>query len=53
MAKVEFDPIIKWITGKIGKLVYRRAHNGKVSTYPAPDTPALARRCKCVAGQVE
>jgi hypothetical protein len=40
MAKVEFDPIIKWITGEIGKLVYRRAHNGKVSTYPSPDTPA-------------
>ena len=37
MAKVEFDPIIKWITGKIGKLVYRRTHNGKVSTYPTPD----------------
>jgi N-formylglutamate amidohydrolase len=37
MAKVEFDPIIRWITGRIGKLVYRRAHNGKVSTYPTPD----------------
>jgi len=35
--KVEFNPIIKWITGKIGKLVYRRAHNGKVSAYPRPD----------------
>ena len=37
MAKVSFDPIIKWITGRIGKLVYRRSHNGQVSTYPAPD----------------
>ena len=35
--KVEFNPIIKWITGKIGKLVYRRAHNGKVPAYPRPD----------------
>ena len=37
MAKVSFDPIIQWITGRIGKLVYRRSHNGKVSTYPKPD----------------
>jgi hypothetical protein len=37
MAKVEFNPIIKWLTGKIGKLVYRRSHNGKVSVYPSPD----------------
>ena len=37
MAKVSFDPIIKWFTGRIGKLVYRRSHNGKVSAYPAPD----------------
>lgn len=37
MAKVSFDPIIKWITGRIGKLVYRRSHNGKVSAYPIPD----------------
>ena len=37
MAKVSFDPIIKWFTGRIGRLVYRRSHNGKVSAYPAPD----------------
>jgi len=37
MAKVSFDPIIKWFTGRIGKLVYRRSHNGKVSVYPTPD----------------
>ena len=37
MAKVSFDPIIRWLTGRIGKLVYRRSHNGKVSAYPAPD----------------
>jgi hypothetical protein len=32
MAKVEFDPIIKWITGKIGKLVHRR-RLGEASRY--------------------
>ena len=37
MAKVDFDPLIKWFTGRIGKLVYRRSHNGKVSAYPTPD----------------
>ena len=37
MAKVSFDPIIKWFTGKIGRLVYRRSHNGKVSVYQKPD----------------
>ena len=37
MAKVSFDPIIKWFTGRIGRLVYRRSHNGKVSVYPEPD----------------
>jgi hypothetical protein len=37
MAQVDFDPIIKWFRGKIGKLVYRRAHNGKISVFPKPD----------------
>jgi hypothetical protein len=37
MAKVSFDPIIKWFTGRIGRLVYRRSHNGQVSAYPTPD----------------
>jgi hypothetical protein len=37
MAKVSFNPIIKWFTGRIGRLVFRRSHNGKVSTYPTPD----------------
>ena len=36
MAKVSFDPIIKWYRGRIGDLVFRRSHNGKVSVYPAP-----------------
>ena len=37
MAKVSFDPIFKWFTGRLGRLVFRRAHNGKVSVYPTPD----------------
>ena len=37
MAQVDFDPIIKWFRGRIGKLVYRRAHNGKISVFPKPD----------------
>jgi len=37
MAKVSFDPFFKWITGRIGKLVYRRSHSGQVSAYPTPD----------------
>jgi hypothetical protein len=37
MAKVSFNPVIKWFTGRIGRLVYRRSHNGNVSAYPTPD----------------
>ena len=37
MAKVSFNPIIKWFTGHIGQLVFRRSHNGKVSVYPTPE----------------
>ena len=37
MAIVDFDPLFKWIRGRIGGLVYRRAHNGKISVYPSPD----------------
>jgi hypothetical protein len=37
MAKVSFNPLLKWFRGRIGDLVFRRAHNGKVSVYPSPD----------------
>jgi hypothetical protein len=37
MAKVSFDPIIKWFRGRMGGLVFRRSHNGQVSVYPEPD----------------
>jgi hypothetical protein len=36
MAKVSFHPVVKWFTGKIGNLVFRRSHNGKVSVYMVP-----------------
>ena len=36
MAKVRFHPLLEWFTGKMGKLVFRRSHNGKVSLYEAP-----------------
>ena len=37
MAIVDFDPLFKWFRGRIGGLVYRRAHNGKISVFPKPD----------------
>lgn len=37
MAKVSFDPLFNWLRGRIGTLVYRRAHNGQISAYPSPD----------------
>lgn len=37
MTKVRFHPIVEWFTGKMGNLVFRRSHNGKVSVYEAPD----------------
>ena len=37
MAIVDFDPLFKWFRGRIGGLVYRRAHNGKISVYLSPD----------------
>ncbi len=41
MAKVSFNPIIKWFAGSIDKLVFRRSHNGKVSVYPTPDMSSV------------
>ena len=37
MTKVRFNPIIKYFTGKMGRLVFRRSHNGTVSVYPLPE----------------
>jgi hypothetical protein len=36
MTKVRFHPIVEWFTGKMGDLIFRRSHNGKVSVYMAP-----------------
>jgi hypothetical protein len=36
MTKVRFHPIIEWFTGKMGNMIFRRSHNGKVSVYAAP-----------------
>ena len=35
--KILLHPMFRWITGKIGNIVYRLSHNGEVSAYPAPD----------------
>src|ERR1044072_3130411 len=43
VAKVSFNPIIKWFRGRIGDLVFRRAHNGKVSVYVTPDMTGIQR----------
>lgn len=37
MAKVKLNPVIKLITGKIGNMVFRRAHTGQLSLVQAPD----------------
>jgi hypothetical protein len=37
MAKVRFHSVVEWFTGKMGNMVFRRSHNGKVSVYEAPD----------------
>ena len=50
--KVELHPTVEKYRGKIGKLTYRVMY-GKQTVMKTPDTPALARRCKCVQRQVE
>ena len=36
MTKVRFHPIVEWFTGKMGNMIFRRSHNGKVSVYMVP-----------------
>ena len=43
MARVSFNPLIKWFRGRIGDLVFRRAHNGTVSVYITPDMAGVKR----------
>jgi hypothetical protein len=37
MAKAKLNPLLELITGKIGNLVFRRAHTGKLSVIYCPD----------------
>ena len=37
MAKATLNPVLELITGKIGNLVFRRAHTGKLSMIMRPD----------------
>ena len=39
--KIGLHPMFRWIRGKMGKIVYRLAHNGEVSAYPAPDMSGI------------
>ena len=39
--KILLHPMFQWIRGKMGKIVYRLAHNGEVSAYPAPDMTGI------------
>ena len=39
--KIELHPMFRWIRGKMGKIVYRLAHNGEVSAYPTPDMSGI------------
>ena len=39
--KIELHPMFRWIRGRMGKIVYRLAHNGEVSAYPAPDMSGI------------
>ena len=37
MAKATLNPVIELLTGKIGSMVFRRSHTGKVSLVASPD----------------
>ena len=39
--KILLHPMFRWIRGKMGKIIYRLAHNGEVSMYPAPDMSGI------------
>ena len=39
--KIELHPMFRWIRGRMGRIVYRLAHNGEVSAYPAPDMSGI------------
>ena len=41
LPKIRLHPMFQWIRGKMGKIVYRLAHNGEVSMYLAPDMSGI------------
>ena len=41
LPKILLHPMFRWIRGKMGKIVYRLAHNGEVSMYLAPDMSGI------------
>ena len=41
MAKAQLNPVFEFFTGKIGNLVFRRAHNGKLSVMYRPTRTRL------------
>jgi hypothetical protein len=53
MPKVRFKDIVVEIQGTMYDVVFKKSPRGKTIVTKKPDTPALARRCKCVRGQVE
>src|SRR6476646_6755231 len=53
MPKVRFKEMVVEIQGTMYDVVFKKSPRGKTIVTKKPDTPALARRCKCVGGQVE
>ena len=35
--KILLHPIFQWLRGRMGNVVFRLSHNGKMSMYPIPD----------------
>jgi len=37
MTKVKLNPAIEWLQGRMGNMVFRRAHTGELSLIQSPD----------------
>ena len=53
MPKVRFKGPVEEIQGTLYDVVFKKSPSGKTIVSKRPDTPALARRCKCVLGRME
>ena len=53
MARVRLAPFVEEIHGTLNGLVFKKSPKGNIILSKCPDTSALARRCKCVQGEVE